>query len=150
MQTRAYTDALVSHAMTTGLFDSVNTHEPKAPPGNGLNVAIWFQTLKPDQQRSGLSSTSVWLTMMLRIYLPMLSEPQDYIDPRILDAVDLLLAAYSADFTLDGMIREVDLLGESGAGLSAQAGYLDIGQTKMRVVDITIPLGINDAYSQAA
>ena len=150
METEAYTDALVSHALTLGVFERVNKYEPKSSPGTGLSAAVWFLTVRPDQQRSGLNTTSVWLTMMLRIYLPMLTEPQDMIDERILRAVDLLLAAYSTDFTLDGMIREVDLLGQSGTGLSVQSGYLDIDKTKMRVVDVTIPLGINDAYSQVA
>lgn len=150
VETRAYTDALVSHAMATGLFDRVNQYEPKATPGNGLTAAVWFQTLRPDPQHSGLAATSVWLTYTLRIYLPMLTEPQDWIDPRILEGVDKLIELYSGDFSLDGMVREVDLEGQSGTGLSAQAGYLDIDRTKMRVVDITIPLGINDAYVQAA
>jgi hypothetical protein len=150
VETEAFTEALVSHALTLGVFDRVNTVEPKSSPGNGLTASVFFVTLKPDPQRSGLASTSVWLTMNLRIYLPMLTEPQDMIDERILRATDLLLATYSNDFTLDGLIREVDLLGQSGTGLSLQSGYLDIDKTKMRVVDITIPLGVNDAYSQAA
>ena len=150
METQAYTDALVSHAMTPGLFSKVNQHEPKSAPDNGLTAAIWFRTLRPDQQNSGLDATSVWLVMMLRIYLPMLTQPQDMIDERILRAVDVLLGLYSGDFTLDGMIREVDLLGASGLGLSAESGYLDIDKAKMRVVDITIPLGINNAWTQGA
>lgn len=150
METAAFTDALVSHAMTLGVFDRVNKHEPKSAPGTGLTASIWFLTIRPDRQSSGLDHTSVWLTMMLRIYLPMLEEPQDMIDDRIVNAVDVLLAAYSGDFTLDGLIREVDLLGQSGTGLSVQSGYLDIDRMKMRVVDVTIPLGINDAYAQGA
>lgn len=146
METAAYIDALVSHAATTGLFDRVNTHEPKSAPGNGLTAAVWFQTLEPAP--SGLASTSVRLTMILRIYSSMLAEPQDYIDPELVAAVDTLLAAYSADFTLDGMIRNVDLLGAGGTPLRAQAGYLTIDRTMQRVVDITIPLVINDAWTQ--
>lgn len=150
MEVRAYTDALVSHALTTGRFMRVNEHEPKSAPADGLTAAIWFRTLRPDPGRSGLASTSVWLTFTLRIYLSMLTEPQDEIDPSILEAVDDLLALYSGDFTLDGMIREVDLQGLSGTGLSVESGYLDIDRKMHRIVDITIPLGINDAWTQAA
>lgn len=146
METAAYIDALVSHAMTTGLFDRVNTHEPKSAPGNGLTAAVWFQTIEPAP--GGLASTSVRLTMLLRIYSSMLAEPQDYIDPQIVDAVDQLMNAYTGDFTLDGMIRNVDLLGAGGTPLRAQAGYLTIDSKMMRIVDITLPLVINDAWEQ--
>lgn len=150
MEIRAFTDALVSHALTTGRFAQVNQYELKSAPPDGLTGALFVRTLRPDTSRSGLNSTSVWLTFTLRIYLRMLTEPQDEIDPRILEAVDELLALYSGDFTLDGMIREVDLLGQSGTGLSVESGYLDIDRKMHRIVDITIPLGINDAWAQAA
>jgi hypothetical protein len=149
IEVRAYTDALVSHAAETGWFSQVNSHEPKSAPKGDLSAAVWMQTLRPDQRASGLATTSAWLTFILRIYVPMLQEPQDAIDAQMIDAVDDLLRLYSADFTLDGMIREVDLLGQSGTGLSAQSGYLDIDRRKFRIIDITIPLGLNDVWDQA-
>ena len=149
IEIRALTDALASHALTTGLFARVNQYEPKSAPNDGLSGAVWVQTLRPDPQRSGLAVTSAWLTFTLRIYVPMLQEPMDEIDPQLIDAVDQLLALYSNDFTLDGMIREVDLLGQSGNGLSVQSGYLDVDRRKFRIVDITIPLGLNDVWDQA-
>jgi hypothetical protein len=150
IEIRAYTDALVSHAAETGWFTRVNSHEPKSAPHGDLSAAVWVQTLRPDAQRSGLAATSVWLTFTLRVYVPMLQEPQDEIDPQIIEAVDDLISLYSSDFTLDGMIREVDLIGQSGTGLSVQSGYLDIDRRKFRIVDITIPLGLNDVWDQAA
>jgi len=147
---RAFTDALVSHAAETGWFTQVNSHEPKSAPNGNLTGAVWVQTLRPDPGRSGLDVTSAWLTFTLRIYAPMLQEPQDEIDPQIIDAVDDLLTLFSGDFTLDGMIREVDLLGLSGTGLSVQSGYLDVDRKKFRIVDITIPLGLSDVWDQAA
>lgn len=149
IEIRALTDALVSHASETGWFARVNSHEPKSAPNGSLSAAVWIQTLRPDQQRSGLAVTSAWLTFTLRIYTEMLQEPQDEIDPQIIDATDDLIRLYSTDFTLDGMIREVDLLGQSGTGLSVQSGYLDIDRRKFRIVDITIPLGLNDVWDQA-
>lgn len=147
---RAFTDALVSHAATTGWFQQINEHEPKSYPNGDLTAAVWVQALRPDPQRSGLDATSAWLTFTLRIYASMLQEPQDQIDPQMIGAVDDLLTLFSGDFTLDGMIREVDLLGQSGTGLSVQSGYLDVDRRKYRIVDITIPLGLNDVWDQAA
>lgn len=145
------TDALVSHAQTMGLFETVNRHEFKnAPPAGGLNANVWFQALTPFRGGSVLNATAARLEFRFRIYGQMLQEPQDNIDTGMVRALDLLLAAYSADFTLDGLVREVDLLGESGVPLGAQSGYLQIGNQMMRVIDITIPLIISDAWSQNA
>jgi hypothetical protein len=141
-------DALVSHAATSGYFGRVNKHEPKNAPGNGLTAAIWAQHIRP--YKSGLASTTVRVEWRLRIYTSMLSEPQDAIDPAMLAATGALMAAYSAGFTLDGLVRSVDLLGESGVPLQAQAGYLPIDNKMYRFMDITVPVVINDVFDQSA
>lgn len=143
------TDALVSHAQTMGLFETVNRHEFKnAPAGGGLHGNVWFSALAPYPGGSGLNVTAARLAFIFRLYGSMLDEPQDDIDENMIVALDQLLAAYSADFTLDGLVREVDLLGAAGVPLSAQSGYLTIGNKMMRVIDITLPLIINDAWEQ--
>lgn len=148
MEIEAYIDAVVSHAMSTGRFDSVNGHEPKAVPGYGVTAAVWSQSIGPLRNASSLVHTSALLVMNVRIYASMLSEPQDMIDPQVIKACDDLFAAYSGDFTLDGMIKAVDLLGMSGTPLSGQAGYQEVSGKMFRVVTITLPLMINDAWEQ--
>lgn len=148
MESQDYIDALCSHAMTIGYFDQVNAYEPKSAPGKGLTAAVWFTSLLPIPRASGLDATTVRMVMTLRIYTSMLQEPQDYIDPAVMEASDKLLNAYSGDFTLDGMIRNIDLLGAYGIPLGATSGYQRIDSKMMRIVDITIPLIINDAWEQ--
>jgi hypothetical protein len=150
LNTLALVDGLVSNAMQLGVFDSVNMHEPKSRPGNGLTLAIWADTIAPYTQGSGLNVTSAVVTFNLRAYTTMLHEPQDSIDPNLMQAVDTLFAQYSQDFDLGGSIRNVDLLGESGAGLSAQAGYLNQSGTIYRIVTIVLPVIINDVWGQSA
>jgi regulator of RNase E activity RraA len=65
-----------------------------------------------------------------------------------MECVDTLMEAYTGDFTLDGLVREVDLLGQHGVPLSCLAGYLTIDKKMMRVVDINVPLIVSDAWSQ--
>lgn len=143
------TDAMVSHAMATGMFQTVNQHEPKNSPGHGLRAALWAQNYRP-ARRSGLAATSMRLEFRLRIYQNMLMEPQDSIDPTVLAAADACFAAYSSGFTLGGLVRQVDLLGSDGNPLSATAGYLAIDNKMFRVMDLTIPLVLNDVYDQEA
>ena len=89
----------------SGLFDRVNLHEPKNAPGGGLTAAVWADTMGPIPAASGLASTSGRVVLKVRTYTNMMSEPQDAIDPAMLRAVDILLTAYSGDFTLGGLVQ---------------------------------------------
>lgn len=139
-----------SHALTLGLFERVNTHEPKNAPGKGLSAAIWIQRIRPAPTDSGLAATTARLEFRIRLYTDMIQEPQDAIDPAMLTAVDKLLNAYSGDFTLDGSIRNVDVLGQTGEPLGAEAGYINQDGKMMRVMDVTLPLIVNDVWTQTS
>ena len=149
MDTQGILDSLVSDALTTGLFDQVNTHEPKSAPRYGLTCAMWLDSIKPYALMSGLNATSALLIFNARLFTSMLQYPQDAIDPAMIVAVDTLMTKYSGDFTLGDQVRNVDLLGESGYQLEAQAGYINQDSKLYRVVTLTIPLIINDAWTQS-
>lgn len=141
-------DKLVSHAMSLGIFEKVNTHEPKSAPGRGLNCAIWIQTIEPVPRMSGLASTSGRLEFRTRLYMPMSREPEDDIDPAMITALDTLMDAYSGDFDLGESVVGIDLLGAWGTPLSAQAGYLPQDNRMYRVLDITLPVILADVWDQ--
>jgi hypothetical protein len=143
-------DSVVSHAMTLGLFERVNQHEPKNAPGNGLTCAVWVQYLGPVRGGSGLAVTSGRLELQVRLFSHMMQEPQDAIDPALLDACAQLMGAYSGDFDLGGSVRAVDLLGQAGAPLEARAGYIEQDRKLFRVLDITVPILVNDVWGQSA
>lgn len=139
-----------SHAMTLGIFGRVNKHEVKNMPPAGLNLEIWCDNITPIAARSGLAATSVLLVFKNRIGIGMLTEPQDRIDPAVIAAVDVLLSAYSGDFDFGQTISNVDLLGAHGVPLGAQAGYLNRSGAMYRVMDVFVPLVVNDAFTQSA
>jgi hypothetical protein len=142
--------ALASHVAAGGYCNQVTGHEPKGAPGGPGDVvaAVWFQTLTPTGANSSLIKTDVLLTFTARFYVPMLSEPQDEIDPRVTDAMVDLMDRVNGDFTLGGTCDYVDLLGQHGQALSAQAGYLEISRALQRVVDVTIPVVVLDVWTQ--
>lgn len=148
----AAVNSLVSHvesvSMTTGQFRRVNLHEPKSAPGSGLTNAIWVQSIEPVAGASGLASSSGYVVLTSRIYLNMLVKPEDGIDPRIMTAATTLIGAYSADFTLGGTVRNIDLLGEYGEKLRGHAGYLQVDNGMNRIFDITLPCIVNDMWDQ--
>lgn len=141
------TNAMASHAAGLGVFDMVNLHEPKSAPGNRITCAIWVQDMVPAS--SGLAATSFRITFNVRIFSAMLQEPQDAIDPEILNAVDLLLSDYIGNFTLGGLLREVDIRGIDGNPLRVDAGYLTQDGKTYRVMTISLPVVINDLYAEA-
>ncbi|MDT0377229.1 hypothetical protein RM572_00365 [Streptomyces sp. DSM 42041] len=142
-------DRLQSHAMRLGVFERVRLHEPKTAPGKGITCAIWADSVTPVRS-SGLNSTSVRLVLNVRLYAPMLADREDSTDRDLTTALDRLLAAYTGDFDLGGAVRHIDLLGTTGEPLGARAGYLEIDRKFFRVYTITLPLVVNDAWTQGA
>ncbi len=150
LNTAAVFNKIQSHLLATGLFLRVNTHEPKSAPKEGLTAALWADRIIPAPEGSGLQATTAVTVYMIRIYSNMLAQPQDAIDPAVVTATDVVMTDLSGDFELGGNARNIDLLGQTGITLSAQAGYVTIDNTMFRVIDITVPCIINDAWTQTA
>lgn len=150
LATQSVIDELTSMALAQGLFRHVNGHEPKSAPEAGLTCAVWVDTIDPHRGASGLAATSARVVFKMRLYAPMITEPQDDIDPSLVNAADVLMASLHADYDLGGTVRSIDVLGETGSALSARAGYVTIGQTMFRVIDLNVPVIINDAWTQEA
>jgi hypothetical protein len=148
-------DAVQSHALATGLFARVNTAEPKSAPGTGLSCAIWVQSIRPAEGASGLAATTARMELAVRLYTNMLTSPEDMIDPNLVAASITLMESYSGDFALSVIttaptVRNVDLLGQFGTALAAEAGYLNQDGTMFRVITISLPIIVNDLWTQTA
>jgi hypothetical protein len=143
-------NAIVSKVLQLGMFDKVNTHEPKSAPGKGLTCSIRLWSIGPARGQSGLAATSPRVEWVARIQENMLREPVDDIDSNMAMATDAIMEALSAGFQLDGTVRNVDLLGTYGEPLRAQAGYMEQDKVMFRIIDIFIPYLVNDAWSQGA
>lgn len=147
--TAALMSVVGSHALSTGFFDSVDGFEPKSAPGNGVTCSIWVQALQ-SARSSGLASTSAVVVLNLRVYLPMLADSPDSIDPSMMNAVEQLMVEYNGDFDLGGNARNVDVFGSEGTALGAVAGYVNVSGSMYRCMTITLPVIVNDAFNQVA
>jgi len=141
-------DKLISHALSLNIFETVNQHEPKSPPSNGLTASMWVESVTPASSMSGLAETSGVVTFTFRIYQNWLSKPEDAIDPNVMTATSLMLDALSNDLDLSSTVVAIDLLGMMGQPLAAKAGYVDLSKTMHRVMDITIPVIIDNMWTQ--
>jgi hypothetical protein len=138
---------LQSVGQRLGQFRRVITHEPKSPPGTGMSLAIWWQSLDPVQS-SGLAAVSGRVTFQARIYASLLEKAEDNQDPQLLSASCAFLAALSGDFSLAGQARAVDLIGMEGQALEVTSQYLQIEDKTFRVAEFVIPVIINDLWSE--
>lgn len=145
-------DALVSHAQMLGVFELVNSVEPKSPPSPGLTCSVWVQGITPVAEVSGLAATAALFRFSVRLYTSMLQEQSEHIDPRLMDACDKLMQSYTSEFRLAGLVTSIDLLGAHGqGGLEAEAGYVQIGGGALyRILTINVPCLIADYWTQEA
>jgi hypothetical protein len=143
-------DAAISHASASGHFDQVNGHEPIHPsPSGGLTAGVWVERVTPIRT-SGLNSVSTLVVLNVRLYTSAQQLPLDAIDPGMVAAVDALCTAYCADFTLGGLVRNVDIFGANGQSLDVRAGYLAQDGALQRVMTIWLPCIVNDLWEEVA
>jgi len=145
---QAIVDAVASYAEATGEFDTVNMHEPKAKPGNGVTCSVWVGEISPLGAASGLNVVSGLIELSMRVQTPFKQQPEDGIDPLVMQAVGALMTAFAGGFTMAGVVRNVDLLGEHSQGLRAKAGYINQDGTVYRVMDVMLPLIVNDLFPE--
>lgn len=149
LDTLAIFNALVTHVKSLGLFDKVNQHDPDNAPGHGLSAALWTASLAPTAS-SGMGISSGRVVISIRISSSLQQKPADMIDPNIVRATDRLMAAYIGDFTLGGLVRQVDVHGAHGTGLNADFGYRPMDENRYRIAILTVPLIANDLWEQVA
>lgn len=148
LNSEAIINAVVSHAMATGEFDEVNQHEPENAPGSDVACAIWPGVIEPAEKQSGLASVSLKFVLNVRVYVPW-SGPFDNVDTRLIRAVDTLMAAYAGDFTLGGIVQEVDFFGTNGDKIRVDFGYQTIDSADYRVATIKLPVIVNDVWEES-
>ncbi|SRR6266576_1571047 len=141
-------DSVVSHALGTGYFLTVNQHESKQSPSTGLTASVWVERVTP-VKTSGLANTTVRLELTVRMYSSTTSMPYDDIDTNLTIALDTLMSEYIGDFDLNGEVRHVDIFGAYGTPLECRSGYLNLDGKEFRVFSIRVPLICDDLWPQA-
>jgi len=143
---------LTSHAKSLGIFDRVEFREPINKPIGGIALALWLNDYQPVPAGSGLAATSMVLDVRATVFCPLGTGKRTAaeIEALVLYAVHRYMKVLSSDFELDRMVRNIDLLGQTGNRMHADFGHLPYEDTWYRIGEITLPLIINDVYEQVA
>ncbi len=143
--------ALQTHALSLGIFADVMGHEPMSAPafGERMTLSFWSASIVPILS-SGLNSASMRWELNGRIYKADQTQPSEDIDPEVVSAALSFLGSLTGGFSLNGLIRCVDVFGSDGAGLSGEPGWYDMDEVTYRTMDIRIPLLINDVLDLVA
>ena len=142
---------LKTQADTSGLFQRVLGHEPRSAPGGGFSYALWLGPISPVPGLGGLTATAGRVEFQSRIYVPFLEKSEDQIETDLMRKVLQMIGFYSAEFTAGGTVYAIDLEGMHGAPLEAGTfGYIDLGGTICRVAELSIPVLIDNLWTQAA
>lgn len=132
-------------------FQQVLTHEPKNKPQKDVTLAFWLTDLKPSVKFSDMEGTAGVVTFNHRIYVNFpLGKPEDSTEAKLLNAASLLMNEYSNEFSFGGTVIAVDLLGMDSSGLSMRTGYVSIDNTVFRMADVTVPIIIDNLWTQGA
>ncbi len=144
-------NALVGYGQACGMFSTVLGHEPKSAPAvdrEAVTLALFAGPV--GHARSGFASTSLRWEIGGRIYLSAFTEPADDIDPAVADATVNYFATLCANYSLGGLIANVDIRGSDGDPLLATPGYIEQDGKVFRSMELRIPLIINDVMPEAA
>jgi hypothetical protein len=132
-------------------YDRVLGEEFRSAPGRGISCAYWVQRMAPAINQSGLSSTSCVLVFSTRLMSDMIASRDGQVDPKLTRAASLLFGRVIGGFTLDGLIKNVDVRGSAGYGaLDAQAGWIKIDDKWYRIYTISVPMIVNDLWDEVA
>lgn len=143
-------DILISDAQLLGIFERVNQYESTTSPGSGLTAEIvWIMGPTPMAGRSGLASTSARVVYGMRIMLEFKNTPKESLDPAITNAVDLYVNSLLGELALaDAQGSFIDVFGMGGVPIDAVGGYLTLDQTTYRIGTITIPVIMENVWTQ--
>jgi hypothetical protein len=134
-----------SIAQTLSLFQAVDTHEPENAPGTRLYCSIVLGPMRAVAAASGLASVSGEITLIIRVWSWAMQRPLDDVDPEVLAAMAALISGLAGQFTLGGSIRNVDLF-----SLVAAPAWAEFEGKQFRVMELPVPMVINDMFSEVA
>ena len=135
-----------SKIATSGQVKTTQVGEPKSPPSNLPAAAIYMDSVRLYRLTVDGGTGEVH-TVNVRVYADMLQEPQEWNEYGLAEVAENLINQLFIDADLAGKIMAIDVAGMAGQGVEMRWGYLDVSGKMHRIVDITLPLLVNDSIT---
>ena len=150
---KATLDAISSHIARTGYVNDVRIGEPVSPPDaiEKMHAAIYMASAGVVSLT--LSTTIEVHSVVVRLYRRAAFGQGDdagQVEAEMALAVSQVTSNLVGEFDLGATMRNIDIAGQYGQSLSATWGYITIGNTVFRTVDLTVPLVVDESATQAA
>ena len=150
---KATHDAISSHIARTGYVNDVRIGEPVSPPDaiEKMHAAIYMASAGVVSLT--LSTTIEVHSVVVRLYRRAAFGQGDdagQVEAEMALAVSQVTSNLVGEFDLGSTMRNIDIAGQYGQSLSATWGYITIGNTVFRTVDLTVPLVVDESATQAA
>jgi hypothetical protein len=137
--------AIETYVQKLGLFQTVQIGEPKSPPGQGIHAAIFMTSVSVNMVYAG-GDTRENHVVTVRVYKDMLAEnyePQQNLESDLASVLSKLMSNLLGDTDLESTVMSIDAAGMDGSSMNANFGYVDVGGSMYRIVDVTVPLIVN-------
>uniref|UniRef100_A0A6M3XKI5 Uncharacterized protein n=1 Tax=viral metagenome TaxID=1070528 RepID=A0A6M3XKI5_9ZZZZ len=145
---KATLQAISSYIQASGYVQKSTIGEPESPPGERLAASVYMGNISIVSLT--LNTTIEVHTVILRLYMDMLAEPTEGIEFKLAEVVSGIFHDLLGEYDLGTTIRNVDAGGIYGSPLRATWGYVDVGGKMYRIVDMSIPLIVDDSAVLAA
>jgi hypothetical protein len=140
--------ALATHVKALGGIERVQEFDPTNAPGKGITACLVAMSGDP-RPPTGLAASALKLVWTVRFLMPP-SQPLGSVDPKLMGKAGNLITRLAADLTLGGLARVIDLRGMAGTSIEVRFGWVEIGGTLYRLLDVIVPLIINDVFPESA
>lgn len=145
--------AIASHISRSGYASDVQIGEPVSPPeiNDKVFAAIFMNAASVVELTLGttIELHTVTVRLMKRAAFAQ-GDDASAVEEELALVVSQVSSNLIGEFDLGGTIRAIDVGGQYGTGVSAAWGYTNISSVIFRVVDITVPLIVDDSATQAA
>lgn len=138
-------DRIVTYLQGDGGIRTAQAGEPKSPPTGVQGVFASVIMRSTSIVALTLNGTIEQHVILIRLYRDMLAEPQKSIEVDLATAAQRIQADIAGEYDLGASIRSVDVGGEYGEPMRTDWGYVTISDRMYRIVDISVPLLVDDS-----
>lgn len=145
--------ALSSFLRAANLMGDIRISEPKSPPvaptrgGSSVAASVFMDDAEVVERTIDGETTERHLAIV-RLTSGFIDEPTGDAETDLAEKLNQIMKAIGADADLGERIRVVDFGGIYGRPVRARWGYINIGGTMFRSVDLEIPMIVDGNVTQ--